>query len=104
MANSALLKSHRGKGLYSALLNEVMRIVIDKGFLRVESSHLQTNNRIIIKKLKSGFYISGTKAIEFIGCQVDLVYHVNPIDAEVYNFRVGYKPTKRVRKILKIDA
>lgn len=104
MANSALLKSHRGKGLYSALLSEVMKIVIAKGFLRIESSHLITNNKIIITKLKAGFHISGTKVIEFIGSVVDLIYHVHPVDAEVYNFRVGYKPTKRVREILKLDA
>lgn len=104
MASSAVLKSHRGKGLYTALLNEVMKTVIERGFPRIESCHQITNNQIIIQKLKAGFHISGTKVVEFIGPLVDLIYHAYPIDAEVYNYRAGYKPTKRVRQILKLDT
>ncbi len=101
MANSALLPKYRGRGLYKILLNEVMRTVIAAGFMKIDSSHIQTNNPIIICKLKHGFTISGVRVDYRVGCLVDLSFHVKPIEKEIARFRVGYRASKKVKDILK---
>lgn len=58
MRNSAILPGHRRKGLYTALMYEVLGRVEKMGFQVVLSRHTTTNNEIIIPKLKAGFVIT----------------------------------------------
>lgn len=57
MRNSAILPELRGKGLYTALMYEVLERVQKMGFQIVLSRHTTTNNSIIVPKLKAGFVI-----------------------------------------------
>jgi hypothetical protein len=59
MESSAVFVEHRRKGLYSALLQEIIRVTANEGFQVISSKHHQTNNAVIIPKLKSGFLITG---------------------------------------------
>ncbi|MCB0386997.1 MAG: GNAT family N-acetyltransferase, partial [Bdellovibrionales bacterium] len=52
---SAVLPEHRGKGIYTKMTRELLRIAKEKGFQRVSSTHGMTNNAVLVPKLKLGF-------------------------------------------------
>ncbi|MFN8791909.1 MAG: GNAT family N-acetyltransferase [Bdellovibrionales bacterium] len=72
MRNSAILPGHRRKGLYTALLYEVLDRVKAQGFQIVLSRHTTTNNAILIPKLKAGFVISALELSDRFGTLVHL--------------------------------
>jgi L-amino acid N-acyltransferase YncA len=104
MVNSGLLAEHRGKGLYSRLLKNVMKVLMEKGFQRVWSRHNMTNNEILIPKLKFGFHITGTELSDAFGVLVHLTYFSNSIRKRVLNFRSGHEsPNSEMRKVLGLE-
>jgi ribosomal protein S18 acetylase RimI-like enzyme len=104
MRNSAILPAHRRKGLYSALMFEVLNRVRELGFQNVFSRHTTVNNAIIIPKLKAGFMITGIEVSERFGTLVHLTYHFNETRRRILEFRAGeLKPDRTIKKALGIE-
>lgn len=103
MCNSAILPQHRRKGLYTALMLETMKCVKPKGFLKLYSRHIITNNDIIIAKLKCGFKITNFELSDAFGTMVHLTYFPQKIKNDILDFRSGLKrPDKKMKKIFKL--
>lgn len=103
MVNSAVLPEHRGRGLYSRLLDVTLKKLIDMGFQRIWSRHNFTNNEIIIPKLKRGFCITGTELSDIFGSLIHLTYFSNKTRRKVLDFRSGHlRPDQELKDIFKI--
>ncbi len=101
MRNSAVLEKHRSKGLYTELLKANIEILTAKGFQVIYSSHIATNNAIIIPKLKAGFVITSLEVEERFGTRIKLSYFVSNLTRKVIDFRVGFsRPDKELKEIL----
>jgi GNAT superfamily N-acetyltransferase len=103
MCNSAVLATHRRKGLYTALMLETLKRVEPMGFMRVYSRHIIVNNDIIIAKLKCGFKITNFELSEQFGTMVHLSYFPQKIKNDILDFRSGYRrPSKKMKKVFGI--
>lgn len=103
MCNSAIDSKHRRKGLYTVLMNEVVKKATEKGFQCISSRHIITNNDVIIAKLKAGFKITSFELSERFGTMIVLSYFTQKIRQNILDFRSGYKyPNKRMKKIFKL--
>lgn len=89
MTNTAIFEKHRNKGIYSHLLKEIIRILSDAGFPKITSSHLVSNNAVIVPKLKAGFQISSLSIDERFGTMVNLSFFINPKMKKAYLMRTG---------------
>jgi ribosomal protein S18 acetylase RimI-like enzyme len=104
MQNSAILPQHRRKGLYSALLSEVLARVKKHGFQVVSSRHVTTNNSIIIPKLKAGFVITAMELSDRFGTLVHLSFFINENRKRILEFRAGeLKPDQKIKDALGIS-
>lgn len=104
MRNSAILPEHRRKGLYTALMHEVISRVKGYGYQKILSRHVITNNSIIIPKLKAGFTISAMELSDRFGTLVHLTYYFNETRQEIVKFRAGdLKPDHRIKEVLGIN-
>lgn len=104
MRNSAILPEHRRKGLYQALMFEVLRRTKELGFQVVLSRHTTTNNSIIIPKLKAGFIITALEVSDRFGTLVHLSYFFNDTRRKVMEFRSGdLKPNGVLKDALGIQ-
>ena len=103
MCNSAVLPAHRRLGIYTYLMNEVVRRASSAGFMSIFSRHIMTNNDIIISKLKMGFKITNFELSERFGNLVHLTYFPQKIHNDILDFRSGYKrPDKKLKKLFKL--
>lgn len=103
MCNSAVLEPHRRKGLYTCLMKEMLKRATEKGFDKIYSRHMITNNDIIIAKLKQNFKITTFELSETFGTMVHLTYYPSKIKNEILDFRSGHKrPSKKMKKVFKI--
>jgi len=103
MRNSAILPEHRRKGLYTALMYEVLDRVKKMGFQVVLSRHTTTNNSIIIPKLKAGFVITALEISDRFGTLVHLSYFFNQKRRQVMQFRSGdLQPDDDLKAALRI--
>ena len=91
MSRTGILKEHRRRGLYTALLPVVLERLGTDGFQVVTSRHNLTNNAVIIPKLKAGFVISGFEVNDSFGTLVQLSYYFNPLRRKVFDVRVGQR-------------
>lgn len=104
MRNSAILPEYRRLGLYTALMNEVIKRVGEKGFQIILSRHTTTNNNIIIPKLKAGFIITAIEMSDRFGTLVHLSYFYNSTRRKVMEFRSGdLKPDAQLKDALGIS-
>lgn len=103
MRNSAILPNHRRKGLYTALMHEVLDRVQKLGFQIVLSRHTTTNNSIIIPKLKAGFVITALEVSDRFGTLVHLSYFFNEKRRKVMQFRSGdLRPDDELKAALRM--
>ena len=103
MCNSAVLPAHRRKGIYTYLMNEVVKGASDQGFMSIFSRHIITNNDILILKLKMGFKITNFELSERFGNLGHLTYFPQKIRSDILDFRSGYKrPNKKLKKLFKL--
>jgi GNAT superfamily N-acetyltransferase len=103
MRNSGILKEHRKKGLYTALLNATVKILTEKGFQRIFSRHNASNNEVIIPKLKFGFTITAMEISDVFGTLVHLTYFPNPLRRKVMIYRDGnLMPDEELKAALKL--
>ncbi len=93
MVSSAILKTYQGKGYYKTLLNEVIRRIKEKGYVAITSLHSATNNKILVPKLKYGFYIQGFEIQTNYGLAVNLIYYLNKKQKNAHELRVGSRPS-----------
>lgn len=103
MCNSAILEKHRKKGLYNCLMKEMLSRVTSKGFARIYSRHIITNNDILIAKLKQGFKITSFELSESFGTMVHLSYYPSKIKNDILDFRSGLKrPNRKMKEIFSL--
>jgi predicted N-acetyltransferase YhbS len=103
MANSAVLKNHRRKGVYSSLLRTMVKKVMEEGFQVVTSRHNATNNSVLIPKLKANFIIAKMELDDIFGVLVHLHYYANSTRRKMMDYRSGQaKPDEEIKKLLKI--
>jgi ribosomal protein S18 acetylase RimI-like enzyme len=104
MRNSAILPEFRRRGLYSALLDDVIERVKELGFQIILSRHTTTNNDIIIPKLKAGFIITAIEISDRFGTLVHLSYFYNQTRRDVMKFRSGdLKPDSVLKEAMGIS-
>ena len=89
MIVSVILPEYRGRGVYSALLPEVVKRVQAEGFQLIYSWHQSDNPAVLVPKLKAGFAISGFRMFDRYGLLVQLTYAFNPTRRELFNYRIG---------------
>jgi len=103
MINTGLLPDHQGKGIYTALLPQILQILKAEGFQVVFSRHVVTNNRVLVPKLKAGFLITHFELSDMFGLLVHLSYFFNPARRKLLNVRAGQlAPDDEVKRILNI--
>jgi hypothetical protein len=103
MCNSAVFENHRQKGLYTCLMKEMLKRVTEKGFAKIYSRHMITNNDILIAKLKQGFKITTFELSDAYGTMVHLTYYPSKIKNEILDFRSGHmRPNPKLKKIFKL--
>ena len=78
MLKTALDPAHRGKGLYSRMLQLVIEHARAEGFQLITSKHRVSNNAVIIPKLKAGFLITSMTVDERFGTVVYLTKYLHP--------------------------
>lgn len=101
MRNSGVLPEFQGKGLYTALLKNIVKVIGQMGFQVISSKHNATNNRVIVPKLKAGFTITGLEISDKFGTLVRLEYFTNQIRRDVVDFRCGEAmPSKELKPLL----
>ena len=100
MGISVIEESFRNKGLYSELLDRVLNITKEKGFSAVKSRHINTNNPVLIAKLKKGFIINGFELDESMGALLKMSYYHNDIRKKASLFRSGHINEKSTLKLL----
>jgi len=99
MMNTGVIEQYQRKGIYTALLQKIIAIVFEKGFIDITSKHNASNNSVIIPKLKAGFIISGMEIDETFGTLVNLKYFFNEKIKNVYLMRTGdLKPSDAIMK------
>lgn len=97
MMNTAVIESHQRNGIYTKLLEVIIEKVYDKGFIDITSSHLASNNAVIIPKLKAGFLITGMNIEERFGVLINLKYFFNEQIKKAYLLRTGeIKPSNEM--------
>ena len=89
MQNSAILKRHRRKGLYAALLERTIKIVDKMGYQAIYSRHHMTNNAVLIPKLQRGFKITSFELSDRYGSLVQLTRYKSKTRNKVLDYRVG---------------
>lgn len=89
MRNTGIFEEFRNKGIYKNLLSLLIEILKEKGFQKITSSHIVTNNHVIVAKLKAGFIISGFEISDRFGLFVNLTYNFNEIRNKIMRYRAG---------------
>ena len=100
MGASMVLPEFRKNGFYSQLVSRVISITRDLGFQSIWSTHIMTNNPVIIAKLKLGFQINGFESNVNYGNLVKLTYHHSDLRKRVTKFRAGAIGDDELRDIM----
>lgn len=101
MANTAVLPEYRGRGIYIELVVALIEYLRIRGFQKLTSRHLASNNLILTLKLRAGFQITGMEVDERFGILVCLSYLYNEKRRDAYRFRIGTKrPDEEIKKFL----
>ena len=97
MQNSAIVKKHRRKGLYSALLDRTINILDNMGYQTIYSRHHMTNNAVLIPKLQRDFKITSFEVSDRYGTLIHLTRYKSKTRNKVLDYRVGLiKPDKEL--------
>lgn len=89
MGASMVLQDYRRRGLYSELVKKVFEITKEVGFQSIWSTHVMTNNPVIIAKMRLGFTITGFESNVNYGNLVKLTYHHSDLRRRAAKFRAG---------------
>jgi RimJ/RimL family protein N-acetyltransferase len=97
MALSAVEPAHRRRGLYTAMVEEVVRIANADGFAEITSRHHPDNQAVLIAKLRLGFVITGYETSATFGDLVRLTLPLTASRRRVLTERLG-PPAGRGKK------
>lgn len=100
MRNTGIFKEFRNKGIYTRFLSVLREIIREKGFQKITSSHIVTNNNVIVPKLKAGFMITGFEISDRFGLFVNLTYNFNEIRNKILRYRAGEIATDEQLRLL----
>lgn len=100
MRNTGIFKEFRNKGIYTRFLSVLREILREKGFQKITSSHIVTNNNVIVPKLKAGFMITGFEISDRFGLFVNLTYNFNEIRNKIMRYRTGEIATDEQLRLL----
>lgn len=89
MQNSAVLESHRNKGLYSKMLASVLEHLKENAFQVVTSLHHPNNAAVIIPKLKLGFVICTMLVHERFRTLIEMKYFFDPERKKHFDEQLG---------------
>ncbi len=89
MRNTGIFSEYRNKGIYTRFLSVLTEILRKKGFQKITSSHIITNNNVIVPKLKAGFMISGFELSDRFGLFVNLTYNFSEVRNKIMRYRAG---------------
>lgn len=90
MADTGILPGHQGRGLYTRLLPHLLDAFRAAGYTLVNSHHRATNNRVIVPKLRAGFFLQGVNLYEG-GVNVALTLSLDPTYREAMHVRSGFR-------------
>ncbi|MEF2277137.1 GNAT family N-acetyltransferase [Deinococcus sp. YIM 134068] len=90
MADTGLLPEHQGRGLYTRLLPHLLDAFRAAGYTLVGSHHRATNNRVIVPKLRAGFFLQGVNLYEG-GVNVALTLSLDGAYREAMHVRSGFR-------------
>lgn len=90
MADTGFLPEHQGRGLYTRLLPHLLDAFRAAGYTLVTSHHRATNNRVIVPKLRAGFFLQGVNLYEG-GVNVALTLSLNETYREAMHVRSGWR-------------
>lgn len=90
MADTGLLPGHQGRGLYTRLLPELLETFRAAGYVLVTSRHRATNNRVIVPKLRAGFFLQGLNLYEG-GLNVTLTLPLDGTYRDAMHARSGFR-------------
>lgn len=103
MMNSAVFPKYRRNGIYTKFVKLTLIEAKKLGFQNIYSTHVSTNNSVIIAKLKLGFVITGFELSDEFGLLVKLNFYLNQTRKEALDFRAGLiKPSKKLKALFKI--
>jgi ribosomal protein S18 acetylase RimI-like enzyme len=87
MVNSGVIPDLRRRGIYSRLVEGTITYAETRGFSKIFSRHVPSNNAVIIPKLRLGFILSGFEYSEVYGPLVHLTYLIGDKRRELYRLR-----------------
>lgn len=90
MADTGILPEHQGHGLYTRLLPHALDAYRDAGYTLVTSHHRATNNRVIVPKLRAGFFLQGLNLYEW-GLNVALTLSLDGTYRDAMHVRSGFR-------------
>lgn len=88
MISTTILPSHQGRGIYKELLDRLIAITREVGFVQMWSRHHADNNQVLVPKLKAGFVVAGFEVSPNYGLLVHLRRYLNEPLEELYRYRV----------------
>lgn len=86
---TAVHTDYRKQGIYSEIIDRVLRYTQLLGFSRVLSCHAPFNNAVLIAKLKKDFKIIGMEVDAALGNTIWLCYFHNEELKKAFEFRCG---------------
>jgi len=89
MQNTAVLKEHRGLGLYTRVLEVVFELVKAEGFQVITSKHHPNNPAVLVPKLKKGIIISGCEFHEKFRFLIELKFFFDEQRRKDYSKSLG---------------
>lgn len=89
MEESGIRPEYQGRGYYRQLLDTVVNFAREEGYAAIVSTHAADNNRILIPKLRYGFFIKGFEINPMYGLDVKLIYYFNEAQRFAHHRRVG---------------
>lgn len=100
---SVVLPAFRRQGVYTELTKTVLKLAEERGYQMVVSSHVPSNNSVIVAKLKLGFRISGFELSDDFGSLVKLTYYLNDKRSKMFDVRSGFlRPDAEQKTLLKL--
>jgi len=100
MTNTGILPTYQNKGIYTALLPNILEILGRQGFQVVNSRHTATNNAVIVPKLKAGFVIKSLEISDYFGTLVHLAYYFNATRRQAMDLRAGQTPPNKENNLM----
>ena len=95
MINSGVAPAQRNQGVYSKLVQRVIKYARTHGYVDIQSRHAASNNAVIVAKLKLGFFVSGFEYSEVYGPLIRLTFLLGELRRSLHQTRSS--PIRRTK-------